>query len=546
MTGRVFFELIYMSRIVDDLHRSAQLVKAIGDSLLPDGRSLSEALTIDGIPYWEVFIVELSRIYIPPCLSGNDGKGILAKVIRPNLVRAKYFARDLARLHKHRLEYSDQPASEAILCLDFSDHISRDVVQPVVRYLADHQDRKITCLRDREWSVSAGTSHPNVLRRTTWNFWCDELRLKARGLRRQLGLTKKSLIESKALEQIVDAIDQDLWGIIQPALNRLLIGEFSSLIRHGVLSRHILEQQRPSLVIAGDIADPRTRIYILQCKAMDIPCLALQFGMIGPASIEWRFFPADLVAVWGEDSKETLISHGVPSNQIAITGSPRNDSLFNFPASEAAAVKKKLGIPGGFPVVLLASTFQMKSYDKYSDPELLRAMKKAIFDSADQFNNVYLVVKPHPSEDENETKSFASTNPNIIFVSRTEDIRELIMICDCFISFGSTATVDALLLNRLVICPAFPGWVWSNFFIDTGAVHSPASPVEIRDVFKLLSTSSHTKLANQLAPARDQLVKRWIYRNDGLGAQRIANLALSLLPDSGNSTSSLPPPISQL
>ena len=535
-----------MTDIVDDLHRSAQLVKSIGVSLLPDGRSVSETLTMGGIPYWEVFAVELSRIYLPPCLSGNDGKGFFAKVIRPNLVRAKYFTRDFARLHKHRLEYSDQPASEAILCLDFSDHISRDVVQPVVRYLADHQDRQITCLRDREWSISAGTSPPNVLRRTTSSFWLNKLHLKALVLSRQLGLTKKLLTKSKALKQIVDAIDPDLWVRIQPALNRLLVGEFASLIKHGVLSRHILEQQRPSLVIAGDIADPRTRIYLLQCKALGIPCLALQFGMIGPASIEWRFFPADLVAVWGEDSKETLISHGISSSQIAITGSPRNDALFNFPTFEIAALKKKLGIAEGCPVVLLASTFQLRSYDKYSDPEILREMKRAIFDSADQFSNVYLVVKPHPSEDEKETKSFASTNPNIIFVSRTEDIRELITICDCFISFGSTATVDALLSIKLVICPAFPGWVWSKFFIDTGAVHSPCSPEEIRDVFKLISTANHTILANQLASARDQLVEHWIYRNDGLGAQRIANLALSMIPDSCNSVGSLALPISQL
>lgn len=519
-----------MAEIVDDLHRSAGLVKAIGNSLLTDGRSLSEALTMNGVPYWEVFAVELSRIYVPSSLTGNDGVGIFAKFIKPNLVKAKYFARDLARLHKHRLECSGQPYSEAILCLDFSDHISRDVVQPVVSYLADHHDKKIMCLRDREWSVSACTSHPNVLCRTTWDYWNTELRLQARALRRQLGLTKKTLSKSKALNQIIDAIDPDLWEGIQPALNRLLIGEFASLIRHGVLSRYILDQQRPALVIAGDIADPRTRIYMLQCRAMGIPCLALQFGLIGPASIEWRFFPADLVAVWGEDSKERLISHGIPSSQIAITGSPRNDALLNFPADDVAAIKKRLRLPEGAPVVLLASTFQLQSYDKYSDPELLPAMKKAIFGSTDQFDNVYLVVKPHPSEDEKETKSFASTNPNIIFVDRTEDIRELIKICDCFISFGSTSTLDALLLNRLVICPAFPGWVWSNFLIDTGAVYSPSSPEEIRDVFKLISTSSHKTLANQLAPARDRLVQNWIYRNDGLGAQRIANLALSMLP----------------
>lgn len=519
-----------MSKIVNDLHRSAWLVKVIGDSLLPDGRSVSEALTLNGIPYWDVFAVELSRIYIPSSLTGNNGTETFANYIKPNLVKAKYFARDLAHLRKHRPEYSEQPRSENILCLDFSDHISRDVVQPVVRYLADHHDKEITCLRDREWHVSAGRSCPNVLYKTTWNFWCDDLRLKARELLRQLRLTRKALTETRALEKIVNTIDADLWKRIQAALNRLLIGEFASLIRHGVLSRHILDHQRPSLLFAGDIADPRTRIYILQCKTMGIPCLALQFGMIGPASIEWRFFPADRVAVWGEDSKETLISHGVPSNKIVTTGSPRQDSVFNFPLSEITNIKNKLGIREGYPIILLASTFQLKSYDKYSKPEILVQMKKAIFDAADHFSNIYLLVKPHPSEDENETKSFASNKQNIIFLPRTEDIRELTMICDCFISFGSTATVDALLSNKLVICPAFPGWTWSNYFIDTGAVHSPNCVQEIRDIFKMISTSRCTILKDRLAPAREQLLKHWIFRNDGMGTERIANLALSMLP----------------
>jgi hypothetical protein len=534
-----------MAEIIDDLNRSVQLVKSIGAALLPDGRSVSETLTMEGIPYWEAFAVELSRIYFPPCLSASSGEETFLKVIRPNLVRAKYLVRDRARRDKHRLEYSDQPASDTIFFLDFSDHISRDVIQPVVRYLADHQARQITCLRDREWPVSASTSYPNILRRVTWNFWCDEMRLKARMLTRQLGLTKKLLIKSRVLEQAVDAIDPDLWRKIQPALNRLLVGEFASLIRQGILSRHILEQQCPSLVVAGDIADPRTRIYLLQCRALDIPCLALQFGMAGPASIEWRFFPADLVAVWGADSKETLISHGVSSSQIVITGSPRNDALFDIPKSEISAIKNKRGIPEGCPIVLLASTFRLKSYDKYTNPRLLRDMKKAIFDSADRFNNVYLIVKPHPSEDENETKSLASTNTKVVFLSRTEDIRELIMICDCFISFGSTATVDALLSNKFVICPAFAGWAWSTFLIDTGAVYSPGSPDEIDDVFKLISTTNHAILANQFAPARDQLVERWIYRNDGLSAQRIANIALSMITGRRNSADSLVSPIPQ-
>jgi len=91
--------------------------------------------------------------------------------------------------------------------------------------------------------------------------------------------------------------------------------------------------------------------------------------------------------------------------------------------------------------------------------------------------------------------------------------------------------MDALILDKLVICPAFPGWIWNKTYTDTKAVCAPTSTKEIYDIFKLISTSSQSILSSKLKHARDKLVKNWIYRNDGLGAQRIGNLALSMISD---------------
>ena len=406
---------------------------------------------------------------------------------------------------------------------------SRDVMRPVVRYLADQKDVQIMSLRDRKWPTVEGTLNSNELHRTIWDFWNDELSIKTSILNGQLKSIKKNLINSKALEQIIDTSAPGFRKSIQRALNRLFIGEFSTLIRQGVISKFILEKHRPSLVIATDIHDPRTRIYMLQCKHLHIPCLALQHGLTNSAAIEWRFFPADRVAVWGKHFKQTLISHGIASDKIVVTGAPRSDSLFNSSDFEAKSIKKKLGIPENARIILLASTFILGSYNKLNnDAELLEAMKRAVFDSVDSFENVYLIVKPHPEENQNETKSFASNNPNIIFVDQKKDIRPLTKICDCFVSFGSTTTMDAILLDKLVVCPAFPGWVWSNTCIDTDVVYAPASPEEIRDIFKLVSISNHTILINKHKDTRDKLVSDWLYRHDGQCAERIGNLALSM------------------
>jgi len=406
---------------------------------------------------------------------------------------------------------------------------SRDVMQPVVRYLADQKDVQIMSLRDRKWSTVEGTLNSNELRRTIWDFWNDELSMKTSVLNRQLKSIKKNLINSKALEKIIDTSAPGFKKSIQRALNRLFIGEFSTLIRQGVISKFILEKHRPTLVIATDIHDPRTRIYMLQCKHLNIPCLALQHGLTNSAGIEWRFFPADRVAVWGKHFKETLISHGIASDKIVVTGAPRSDSLFNSSDFEAKSIKKELGIPENARIILLASTFILGSYNKFNnDAELLEAMKRAVFDSVDSFENVYLIVKPHPEENQNETKSFASNNPNIIFVDQKQDIRPLTKICDCFVCFGSTTAMDAILLDKLVVCPAFPGWVWSNTCIDTGVVYTPVSPEEILDIFRLVSISNHTVLIDKHKHTREKLVSNWLYRHDGMCAERIGNLALNM------------------
>ena len=85
--------------------------------------------------------------------------------------------------------------------------------------------------------------------------------MSASVLNRQLKSIKKNLINSKALEKIIDTSAPDIKKSIQRALNRLFIGEFSTLIRQGVISKFIFEKHRPTLVIATYIHDPRTRIF---------------------------------------------------------------------------------------------------------------------------------------------------------------------------------------------------------------------------------------------------------------------------------------------
>jgi hypothetical protein len=60
-----------MSNTIETIQYTTRLVKMWGQSRLSDGRSLSEALTLNGIPFWDAFAVELARIYVPAALSAD-------------------------------------------------------------------------------------------------------------------------------------------------------------------------------------------------------------------------------------------------------------------------------------------------------------------------------------------------------------------------------------------------------------------------------------------------------------------------------------------
>jgi hypothetical protein len=522
-----------MKNIVDDLHFSANLIKNMGSMILPNGKNLNESLKIDGISYWDVFATELARSYIPASLSKKKITNKAYDLFKPYLVRIKYHCRDFFRIFKYRNKSTNAMPLGAFLFLDYTPQQSRDIIQPIIKYVKSKKKQTIS-IKDCYWSDDNLSENYSDFSEIIWSYWSNELTVKTKKIIKEFKEIYKKYLNSDYLDKVLFAENPYVKKNIKIALNRLFIAEISGLVRQGVVANTILKKIKPSIIIASDINDPRTRILMLLSKNYHIPCLALQNGLVNNGSIEWRFLPADYVAVWGKKSKEILASHGIQSKKIFMTGSPRNDIYLSQKKSNFNKTKKKLGIPKNSKIILLASTFSLPSYNNLNnDTNILKQMKSSIFNSINKFNNLYLIVKPHPSENDKETKLLAPKNPRILFVSKKEDIRSLIMACDCFVSFGSTATIDAILLDKIVICPNFPGWVWSNTYTDTKAVLSATSIKQIDQIFKNISLLKTKFLSSKLKKSRQSLIHEWIYKNDGLGSKRIGDLACEIASNKG-------------
>ncbi len=513
--------------VIDTLNYSASLVERFGTSRLPNGKTFAETLTVEGIPFWEVFCAEFAHSHIPTVLASDASSKGLWHRIRPYLSRLKHKSHDIYFHRRNTHGCSAWPAGPTLLCLGFTNQMYRDILQPVVARLATCEQCHVVVLSDQhEHEVERAAG--NCQYQTVWQHWNEPVKQCMDRLQKSISRIEVNLKSTRALSCIMRDTDRHLSTQFHNLFHWFFRVYLPLILPQAAVARHILESHSPALVIASDTADSRARVYSVLCRLRGIPCLDVQFGLTGDEGIEWRFLEADCVAVWGDTSKRAMLKQNVPEEKILITGSPRHDCLVNLSHAEVRSKRSFLGVPEKSAMVVLASTYYLKTHDKYSDPDILRSMQKAVFEAADQTPQIFLVVKPHPVENVRRTRALLGKSQNIVFVDRHSDIRELTTICDAFVSFGSTATIDSLIAGKLTICPVFPGWAFSDLFKNSGATLVPESIEEMTSLFRMIADGSYHAMKATLEPARQNFLAQWVHRADGLAAERVTQLALRM------------------
>jgi hypothetical protein len=416
-----------------------------------------------------------------------------------------------------------------MLCLGFTERMYRDVLEPVVERVTTRNALSAVVLAELAQSGKRSSSAGVCIYQTTSQHWDLHAENRLRLLKRELAQMEKRFKSSGALAGLQVGLNPSLSSAVAQLFHLLFKGYIPVMAPQAVLARHILEKHRPAIVLSPDTADSRARVYALLCAQLGIPCLDVQFGLTGDEAIEWRFFAASRVAVWGASSKRFLIKHGVAEENIHITGSPRHDSLVNPPSAVFDSFRDTFGKTDARKIVVLASTYTDSAHGDYTDPGILLEMKLAIFRAADRSPGALLIVKPHPHEDVDETRALCGNCQNVVFAEQSSDIRAVIAVCDAFISFGSTATIDALIADKLTVCPIFPGWPFSDVFRDSGAVLVPQSVDELLVIFRKLETGNFIEEKAALSGARRAFLQEMSGEPDGLASARIEKLVLEMV-----------------
>jgi hypothetical protein len=395
------------------------------------------------------------------------------------------------------------------------------VLEPGARHLATEYDCSMVVLEEKPNHEGDTQGNGRIKRQVIWRHWDAEVQQLVGQLRQSLREIEASLMDDRIWFHLLPEHDRRMTVAVGEVFRLLFHYYLPQILPLAAVARHTLTCHCPTMLLSPDTSDARTRIYTLLARKMGIPTMEIQFGLAGNESVEWRFFPADCVAVWGEEAREALLRQNVPYDRILLTGSPRHDALVHPSEARMAALRASLGLMDHRPVILLASTYVDHSHAEYARPEVLLEMKQAIFEAARNHPGMVLVVKPHPHEQVKETRSLAGDVPNIIFVDRASDIRDLIAICDAFVSFGSTATIDALIADKPSICPIFPGWPFSENFRASGAVFVPETCDQLRGIFARIAAGESMRDEENMRHARAHYLDRVAYKADGLAAVRI-------------------------
>ena len=503
------------------LHNSSSLVKKWGERSRTGGRSARELLMVDGVSIWDIMTVELALYLIPDGLAEQSGRKTLRQILTPYLRPIKY-----AFWKKAPVNNSDcarWPSGNTALFIGFTSYMARDVLQPIIDLmLCEHGLTPVLLTTDSSLS-SDGVAHAHSVNRHRSRQTVDEARELAKSIRRASTI----LTREEQYRQIFADGHRPLWQLVKHGVRRAFNVHASFFLPDTIaVARHILTAHRPSVIVSIDVADPRTRVYSILGAALGIPTVQVQSGLVDQGVVEWQFLLDDIVAAQGNQARDVFLSHGVPSEKIYVTGSPRYDSLVKATDQEISALRERFGVPPGNRVVVFASSYSLAIFDNYlaESVTLLQSMKKAMFAAIALVPGVTLIVKPHPLEDVSETRALVVDHSRVVFAEQKEDIRPLVSACDAFFTLGSTATLEGLILEKTTVCPAFPGWSFSDHIILTGAVEAPRSEYDIVVALREIVEDGGAGILQRHATQRSEYLAS-MFRDGGRGAaRRIADL----------------------
>ena len=248
--------------------------------------------------------------------------------------------------------------------------------------------------------------------------------------------------------------------------------EFTFLVQK---LQKVFMKKKPVATITWNDVSPFERICTVLGKESG-KTIAVQHGLF-PTEGKSRFVKgiapvqADVLAVWGDFFKDSLLKKGVPEEKICVTGSPKLDALVKK-KFDSIKFRKENKIKDE-KIIVFAPDLDGKIEDVKEVCKVVEGIKK-----------VRLFIKIHPVDNLNR---YADING--VTIIQKGDLHELLNAADVVIIHISSVGVEAMALGKVVICygeAVFDKMDYKS--MDVPCVHTP------EELKKLLLTPKRVKV----------------------------------------------------
>lgn len=507
----------------------AASVKSLGDMDVYHGCTLRNFLKLNGVSLWEVVEPIVAAFELPRALESDRSIAERLKYrLRSHVAGVKYLfnrSRETRKVEAPGPTQLPAGAKWDAIFFGFSGYMERDIIRPFFTHL-DAENVKYAILSDHGTMNTATVESSGKDRVNIWSLWDKECGNRVSQFQKEyfklLGIMDREMLVGILATNIPFLSKFNAISFLKYTLESLIPYYFY----HLVIAEKLYKDSEVKWNISPDVADPRIRAFCLTARQQGTQWADIQYGIYGREATEWSFCIADYLAVWGDEFARLFREFNVREEIIHITGSPKFDSLLAGKSNCSAADRYR----GKKVRVLFCSMYALQAYSNIPKfAQTLRTVKREIIEYASLNPDVELTIKLHPLEDAAFMQSVVSGLDGIKIIGGAADIRELILNCDVFITLGSTATIDALLLSKLVIFPNYEGLVWwDDIYLRSSVVIEARSTFELRELFgNIAEVAMSERYSAVLENRRKFLEDRILFSNDS-SARRILK-ALGLL-----------------
>lgn len=392
------------------------------------GELLIGLYSIAGISLWELAKPTLNIHVIPGIESNNYKYNIPSTLYKYIKSKSKFFLK--------RKNLNQDLNNSEFLFLGFSEYIANDIFTPLSSNLSNNN---YSLISDSEISNSYNL----------FNSLDDEFFLKIKELKDDF-YKKNNLVKIYGWKkEFNDKSQVNFFKFLK--IHFWLIGYFlNEFLPYVVISEKlILKCTNLKSIIELDIADPRSRAFVLMGEKYKIDIKTIQFGFYYRDSFEWFYLKSNEVFVWGNWFKEFFSDfYKIDKKKLICTGSPRFDRILSNPY---------FSIRPHFKSILIISSYEISSYKNITKTKSFKDYVQELIEFLIK-EDFKIFIKVHPLE-KNTSYLEKYYNKGLVVIP-IEDFDKTISLVDFVLSHGSSLTFNALALGKPIIYPTSKNIVW--------------------------------------------------------------------------------------